>query len=136
MKKAILTKKIDAFTLTELLVVLVIVGILLLLALPNLMPLITRAHSTEARTQLGHAQTLQKTYFYEYAKYSDDLESIGFEQAELKPTGNANYRISILEVSNSGFIIEAESVVDFDQDGTFNKWQIDQDRKLEEVVRD
>ena len=33
-----LTKRIPAFTLTELLVVLVIIGILVLLALPKLMP--------------------------------------------------------------------------------------------------
>ena len=33
-------KKVDAFSLPELLVVLVIIGILVLMALPNLMPLI------------------------------------------------------------------------------------------------
>ena len=35
-----------AFTLTEVLVVLIIIGILILLALPNLMPLITRAKTS------------------------------------------------------------------------------------------
>ncbi|MEX2379157.1 MAG: prepilin-type N-terminal cleavage/methylation domain-containing protein, partial [Vicingaceae bacterium] len=44
--------KIKAFTLTELLVVLIIVGILVLLALPKLMPLISKAKSTEAQLQL------------------------------------------------------------------------------------
>lgn len=34
------SKKLDAFSLPELLVVLVIIGILVLIALPNLMPLI------------------------------------------------------------------------------------------------
>lgn len=38
-----------AFSLPELLVVLVIVGILVLIALPNLMPLISRAKASEAQ---------------------------------------------------------------------------------------
>lgn len=38
----------NAFSLPELLVVLVIIGILVLVALPNLMPLISRAKATEA----------------------------------------------------------------------------------------
>lgn len=48
--------KVIAFTLHELLVVLVIIGILVLLALPRLMPLITRTKSTEAQLQLKHLQ--------------------------------------------------------------------------------
>ena len=39
MVKPLLTKKVKAYTLTEILVVLVIIGILILLALPNLLPL-------------------------------------------------------------------------------------------------
>ncbi len=41
--------RINAFSLPELLVVLVIIGILVLVALPNLMPLISRAKATEAQ---------------------------------------------------------------------------------------
>jgi prepilin-type N-terminal cleavage/methylation domain len=44
-----MNKKIKAFTLAELMIVLVIIGILVLLALPNLMPLISKAKSTEAK---------------------------------------------------------------------------------------
>lgn len=42
-------KALRAFLLTELLVVLVIIGILVLVAMPNLMPLISRAKATEAQ---------------------------------------------------------------------------------------
>lgn len=41
-------KALRAFSLTELLVVLVIIGILVLVAMPNLMPLISRAKATKA----------------------------------------------------------------------------------------
>ena len=72
-------KKHRAFTLSELLVVLVIVGILVLLALPSLMPLISKAHSTEAQLQLGQVHLLEKNYFYLHSKYTTNLQEMGFE---------------------------------------------------------
>jgi prepilin-type N-terminal cleavage/methylation domain len=53
----------DAYSLPELLVVLVIIGILVLIALPNLMPLISRAKSVEAQQQLVFLHSLQKSSF-------------------------------------------------------------------------
>lgn len=134
-----LTHRLKAFTLTEVLVVLVIVGILVLLALPNLMPLITKAKSTEAKIQLEHLYTLQKTHFYEKSKYSSDLNAIGFIQEKLvteSENGQANYRIEVVEASPASFLARATAVVDFDGDGTFNVWEIDHEKNLREVIQD
>src|ERR1700730_17773666 len=102
----LLQKRVKGYTLTEILVVLVIIGILVLLALPNLPPLITKAKSTEAKVQLEHIQTLEKTYFYEHSKYSKDLTEIGFIQEKLtteSKDGRANYRIEISNATNTAF---------------------------------
>jgi type IV pilus assembly protein PilE len=64
--------KVAGYNLQEVLVVLVIIGILLLLALPNLMPLISKAKSTEAQLQLSHIYNSQKTHRFMYSKYSMD----------------------------------------------------------------
>jgi len=129
--------KLKSFTLTELLVVLVIIGILVLLALPRLMPLISRAKSTEAQLQLGHVYTLETSYFYLHSKYSNDLDEIGFEQEKLVTDGGqANYKIEIIEATATAFKVRATAVVDFNKDGKFNVWEIDQDKKLVEVTRD
>lgn len=129
--------KVKAYTLSELLVVLVIIGILILIALPNLMPLISRAKSTEAKMQLTHLQNLEKNYFYTYSKYSIDFNEIGFEHEKLvNEGGNANYRIEILEASMTGFKARGTAIADFDGDGAFNVWEIDQDKKLVEVTKD
>ncbi|MCB2411153.1 prepilin-type N-terminal cleavage/methylation domain-containing protein [Hymenobacter lucidus] len=128
---------VKAFTLTELLIVLVIIGILILMALPVLMPLISRTRSVEAKQMLTHLQSLEKTYFYEHAKYSSSLDEIGFEQEKLTTeNGKANYRIEIIDASPGTFAARATSVVDFDGDGAFNVWEINQEQHLVEVTKD
>ena len=130
-------KMLDAFSLPELLVVLVIIGILVLIALPNLMPLISRAKAAEAQQQLTFLHTLQRSNFYTYSRYSSSLEELGFEQQKLvSDGGHANYLIEIVEASEHGFRAAATAVVDFDGDGIYNVWEIDQDKELKETVKD
>jgi len=129
--------RLKAFTLTELLIVLVIIGILVMLALPKLMPIISKAKSTEAQLQLKHLYTLEKNYFYMYSRYSADMEEIGFEHADLVSNGgNANYQIAIVESSNASFKATATAETDFDGDGVLNVWEIDNDKNLKETVKD
>ncbi len=130
-------KTLPAFSLPELLVVLVIIGILVLIALPNLMPLIARAKSTEAQQQLTFLHTLERSHFYTYSRYSASLSELGFEQQPLvSDGGQANYQIEIAEASEHGFRATATSVVDFDGDGIYNVWEIDQEKSLRETVKD
>lgn len=129
--------KLRAFSLPELLVVLVIIGILVLIALPNLMPLISRAKATEAQQQLTFLHTLQKSNFYTYSRYSVSLDELGFEQQKLvSDGGQANYLIEIVEATEHGFRATATAVVDFDGDGVYNVWEINQDKELKETVKD
>lgn len=130
-------QRLRAFSLPELLVVLVIIGILVLVALPNLMPLISRAKSTEAQQQLTFLHTLQQSNFYTYSRYSGSLEELGFEQSRLVTEGGqANYVIEVVEATEHGFRATATAVVDFDGDGIYNVWEIDQDKQLKETVKD
>lgn len=131
--------KVPAYTLTEILVVLVIIGILVLLALPNLLPLITKAKSTEAKMQLEHIYTLQRNYFYEKSKYATDFREIGFVQEKLSSEaqdGHANYQIEIVSSGPTQFVARATAIADFNGNGVFNVWEIDQDKNLREVTAD
>lgn len=130
-------KKLKAFSLTELLVVLAIIGILVLLALPKLMPLISKAKSTEAQIQLKHLHTLQKNYFFVHSKYTTDFNELGFEHAKLVTEGGTgNYKIEIVEAEATRFKATATAIVDFDGDGIINLWEVDQDMNLKEVTKD
>ena len=130
-------KKLNAFTLAELMTTLCIIGILVLLALPKLMPLISKTKSLEAQLQLKHVLQLEKTYFFMNSKYSSNLQEIGYEQSALvSEDGTANYKIEIVEATNKSFIAKATAVSDFDGDGVFDVWQIDEKEKLKEVTPD
>ena len=135
--KTFFSRKCTAFNLQELLVVLVIIGILLLLALPNLMPLISKTKSLEAQTQLKHLANLEKQYFFMHSKYSADFNTIDFEAPKtVQQNGNANYSYEIIEASNNHFKARATAITDFDDDGVFNVWEINQNNTPLEIVKD
>jgi type IV pilus assembly protein PilE len=125
------------FTLTELLVVIVIIGILAGLTIPRYMKTTTRAKATEAKLMLKEVYNLEKAYYLENDVWGQNFEEIGFEQEKLKTDGgNARYRIALAQVTETGFKATATSVVDFDKDGTFNVWSIDQENNLKQDVAD
>lgn len=125
------------FSLTELLVVLVIIGILVLLALPRLMPIVNKAKATEAKLALKQVYLLEKSFKFEYDRYSGNLGEIGFEQEKLiTEGGTARYKVTVTVTEGKSFTGLATSVVDFDNDGTFNVWQVDESGLIKEVTPD
>ncbi len=132
-----LNKRLKAFTLTELMVVLVIIGILMLVALPVFDDIFADAYSVEAQNQLKYIESRQKTYYQRYFKYSDDTREIGFTAPKtLHEEGDARYTYEIVSASQTAFIARATAIADFNNDGNINIWEIDQDGRLREVVSD
>ncbi|NAS12389.1 general secretion pathway protein GspG [Poritiphilus flavus] len=130
-------KRIPALNLQETLIALAIIGILLLLALPNLMPLISKAKSIEAQTQLKAIYNAQTSYSYMYSRYSPELAELDFEPPRtVKENGTANYRYEILSADNVSFKARAEAVTDFDGDGILNVWEIDENGNPRQIVKD
>ena len=130
-------KKLPAYNLQEILIVLVIIGILLLLALPNLMPLISKAKSVEAQLQLSHLYNSQTTYRYMNSTYSRELNAIDFDPPKsVKEEGTSNYRYEIISASSHQFKARATAITDFDGDGVFSVWEIDENGKPKQIVKD
>lgn len=128
---------VKAYSLTEILIVLCIIGILLLMVLPNQTSVISQAKAIEAQAMLNQVYGLEKSHFYRYSKYSNSLEELGFEQEQtVEDGGQAVYRIEIIEASNSSFLARATSVSDLDGDGSYNTWEINDKKILKEVVKE
>lgn len=130
-------KKVKAYNLQEILVVLVIIGILLLLAMPSLMKYITRARATEAQIQLKAIHNDQTTYRYMYSKFTMNLDETDYEAPKtVNQGGTSNYRYEVISATNNSFKARAEAITDFDGDGTFNVWEIDENGMPKETVKD
>lgn len=130
-------RKLKAFTLTELMVVLVIIGILMLIALPVFDDLFGDAYSIEAQNQLKYLQTREQTFYQKHFRYSDQLAEIGYTAPKtLKENGDARYYYEVAQASENSFIARATAIADFDNDGNINVWEINQDGELKEIVPD
>lgn len=129
--------KLPAFNLQEMLIVLAIIGILLLLAMPKLMPLIAKTKSIEAQAQLKQIHNMQTLYSYSYSTFSGDFNEIDFEAPKtVKEGGTANYVYEITTVSGEGFKARATAIIDFDRDGIFNVWEIDENGTPKQIIKD
>lgn len=126
-----------AFSLAEILIVLAIMGILIMLVVPNQTGVASRTKSLEAQQELKMIHNLQYAHFLQFSKYSADLQTINYiPHKTVISGGTANYEISIIEANTTGFKAKAEAVVDFNGDGKKNIWEIDQDGVLKEVQPD
>ena len=59
-----------------------------------------------------------------------------FIQDTLVIDGGVNYLISILDITDSTFTATAVSVVDFDNDGQFNTWSVNEKGIITEIIED
>jgi len=136
-KHPFVVHKLKAFNLQEILIVLAIIGILLLLALPNLMPYIAKTKSMEAQFQLKAIHSMQTQYRYLYSRYSNDFNEIDFDAPiTTDKGGNARYRYEITGAEGATFKARAEAIEDFDGDGIFNVWEIDEKGNPKEIIKD
>ncbi|MBI1227725.1 MAG: prepilin-type N-terminal cleavage/methylation domain-containing protein [Bacteroidetes bacterium] len=130
-------QRLSAFTLTELMVVLVIIGILMLIALPIFDDLFGDTYSIEAQNQLKYLQSRQQAYYQKNFSYAGDLHEIGFTQPKtIDQEGDARYLYEVVEAGKNSFRARATAVADFDKDGNINVWEIDQDGKLDQITPD
>lgn len=135
--KSIIRRKIPAYNLQEILIVLAIIGILLLLAMPKLMPLIAKTKSLEAQAQLKYIHNMQLLYSYSNSKFSNDFDQIDFEAPKtVKEGGTSNYVYEIATATAENFKVRATAVVDFDRDGIYNVWEIDENGTPTQLIKD
>lgn len=98
------------FTLTELLVVIILVGILAALAIPRFGKTTDQAMELEATLALEKVYQLQNIYYLKNKRYTVDLDALGFEQEALiddQGKGRARYLVKIDRADENGYLASA-----------------------------
>ncbi|MEL0341723.1 MAG: prepilin-type N-terminal cleavage/methylation domain-containing protein [Deltaproteobacteria bacterium] len=121
-------KRFHGFSLMEVMIVVVIIGILAALAYPNLEKYLKRARQTEAKTNLSAIYTAQKIYFTLHQSYAEDINELDLSLVQGDP-----YTFT-MEASKSTFKAQAEGNID--DDDALDIWTIDQDKDLLNTIDD
>ena len=116
-------KRFHGFSLMEVMIVVVIIGILAALAYPNLAKYLKQARQTEAKTNISAIYTAQKIYFTLHQSYAEDINELDLSLAQGDP-----YTFTIQEASTSTFKAQAEGNID--DAAALDTWTIDQDKNL------
>ena len=94
-------KKAKGFTLVELVIVIVIVGILSIVAVPIYRGYTRKAMGTEAKSLLGSIQTAQKVYYAENSTFKTVTNVTDFDE-ELDVDARSNKYFTGFKVSVNG----------------------------------
>jgi len=121
------------FTLIELMIVVVIIGILAALAIPRFMQATTKSKQSEAKGILKQIYTMERTYRQENGAYlacavAADFNTLG---VELPATAVYSYTVA---VAGAGFT--ATATAELDGDATIDTWTIDDTGLLTNTIND
>jgi prepilin-type N-terminal cleavage/methylation domain-containing protein len=131
------------FTLLEIMIVIVIIGVLAGLAIPRFMKATVKAKQTEAKQLLKQIFIMQESYRLENDEYwippegaeANASKPEAFAELGVEIMSSARYSYSIQKTEN-GFIARAKAIKNLDSDPTVDEWQIDEKGELKVVMND
>ena len=96
-----------------------------------------RRRSIEAKKHLNSIYELEVAYKFIFGHYTGNIDAICFQKEILVTDGGqAIYDVLLHSSADSTFTAIAVSVIDFDQDGQFNTWMVDEKGIITEIIKD
>ncbi|MFQ5608212.1 MAG: type IV pilin protein [Candidatus Zixiibacteriota bacterium] len=134
------TQNQKGFTLIELMIVVVIIGILAALAIPRFMQATTKSKQSEAKQILKQVYTMERTFRQENGVYWAGGPADSANGAVLAPLGveimpTALYSYTIAATAGTSFLATA-TATGLDDDATADVWTIDQNGNLQNTTND
>jgi prepilin-type N-terminal cleavage/methylation domain-containing protein len=127
------------FTLIELMIVVVIIGILAALAIPRFMAASAKSKTSEAKQILKQIYVMEQAYRQEYDTYwgdgltADAANGNAFARIGVQVGTNARYSYVMASAANT---FSCTATADIDDDVTIDTWTIDQTGTLTNTVDD
>lgn len=118
-------KYMRGVTLTELMIVVVVVGILATVAYPNYREFAARAKRTEAKSMLLQVVTMQERFYLQNNSYTTDLTALGFPNAANQISDSGSYRLNVTAADANDFTAVAVYLNADAEAGKCGTFQID-----------
>jgi type IV pilus assembly protein PilE len=129
----------QGFTLIELMVTVIIIGIIAGLAIPRFMQASTKTKTAEAQTILKQLFVMQRAYQQEYDTYwgngmtadKDNAKNFAKLSVDLAPSARYTYSITADQTS-----FTCTATANIDDDPTVDTWTIDSSGQLQNTIND
>lgn len=91
--------RLRGFTLIEVMIVVVIIGILAAIALPSYQEYVIRGNRTEGQALLVDAAARQERYFAQNNTYADDISKLNMSE----DSPNQHYKVSVTSADSNSY---------------------------------